>query len=43
MLSLAVQERVPVTHLRHMMYAYPTFYRGIADAVRDLARNAGLE
>lgn len=37
MLSLAVFERVPTDRLRQMIYAYPTFYRGIEDALRDLA------
>jgi pyruvate/2-oxoglutarate dehydrogenase complex dihydrolipoamide dehydrogenase (E3) component len=42
MLALAVQEQVPVRRLRHMILAYPTFHRGIADAVRGLARQAGI-
>ena len=37
MLTLAVHERVPTDHLRQMIYAYPTFHRGIEDALRDLA------
>lgn len=37
MLALAVQAGVPVDNLRHMIYAYPTFHRGIEDALRDLA------
>ncbi len=36
LLTLAVHARVPVDHLRHMMYAYPTFHRGVEDAIRDL-------
>ena len=35
-LVVAVQARVPVDTLRHMIYAYPTFHRGIEDALRDL-------
>jgi pyruvate/2-oxoglutarate dehydrogenase complex dihydrolipoamide dehydrogenase (E3) component len=35
-LALAVQERIPVDHLRSMMYAYPTFHRGIEAALADL-------
>ncbi|MGN6161637.1 MAG: dihydrolipoyl dehydrogenase family protein [Marmoricola sp.] len=35
-LAVAVQARVPVSTLEHMIYAYPTFYRGIQDAIRDL-------
>lgn len=36
-LAVAVHARVPVEQLRHMIYAYPTFHRGIQDALRDLA------
>lgn len=36
MLALAIQARVPVGTLRHMIYAYPTFHRGIEDALRNL-------
>lgn len=36
-LSVAVHARVPVETLRTMIYAYPTFHRGIEDAVRDLS------
>lgn len=36
MLALAVQAEIPVTDLRRMIYAYPTFHRGIEDALRDL-------
>src|SRR5215207_4182361 len=36
-LVVAVQARVPVDTLRHMIYAYPTFHRGIEDALRELA------
>jgi pyruvate/2-oxoglutarate dehydrogenase complex dihydrolipoamide dehydrogenase (E3) component len=35
-LALAVHARVPVATLRTMIYAYPTFHRGIEDALRDL-------
>jgi pyruvate/2-oxoglutarate dehydrogenase complex dihydrolipoamide dehydrogenase (E3) component len=37
MLQLAVQAQVRTDELRRMIYAYPTFYRGIEDALRDLA------
>jgi len=37
MLTLAVQARVPLDTLRHMIYAYPTFHRAVEDALRDLA------
>jgi pyruvate/2-oxoglutarate dehydrogenase complex dihydrolipoamide dehydrogenase (E3) component len=35
-LAVAVHGEVPVEKLRHMIYAYPTFHRGIEDALRDL-------
>jgi len=35
-LALAVHAEVPLDRLRHMIYAYPTFHRGIEDALRDL-------
>jgi pyruvate/2-oxoglutarate dehydrogenase complex dihydrolipoamide dehydrogenase (E3) component len=36
MLALAIKAEVPVSTLRAMIYAYPTFYRGVEDALRDL-------
>ena len=36
LLALAVHAEVPVTTLASMIYAYPTFHRGVQDAVRDL-------
>jgi pyruvate/2-oxoglutarate dehydrogenase complex dihydrolipoamide dehydrogenase (E3) component len=36
MLTLAVHARVPVAALRTMIYAYPTFHRGVLDALTDL-------
>jgi len=35
-LQVAIRAEVPVATLRNMPYAYPTFYRGIEDALRDL-------
>lgn len=35
-LAVAVHAEVPVATLRSMIYAYPTFHRGIEDALRDL-------
>ena len=35
-LSVAVHARTPVEVLRSMIYAYPTFHRGIEDALNDL-------
>ncbi|GAA4924666.1 NAD(P)/FAD-dependent oxidoreductase [Stackebrandtia albiflava] len=36
MLTLAVKAKVPIDTLRDMIYAYPTFHRGVLDAVHDL-------
>lgn len=36
-LSVAVHGEVPLDTLRSMIYAYPTFHRGIEDALRALA------
>ncbi|MEC4020783.1 FAD-dependent oxidoreductase [Streptomyces sp. H27-D2] len=35
-LAVAVQAEVPVERLRHMIYAYPTFRRGMEDALAAL-------
>jgi len=35
-LVLAIQAEVPTKTLEHMIYAYPTFHRGIETAVKDL-------
>ncbi|MCQ8768191.1 dihydrolipoyl dehydrogenase family protein [Streptomyces telluris] len=35
-LAVAVQAEVPVETLRHMIFAYPTFHRGVEDALADL-------
>jgi pyruvate/2-oxoglutarate dehydrogenase complex dihydrolipoamide dehydrogenase (E3) component len=37
LLTLAVHAEVPIEQLRSMIYAYPTFHRGVEDALRDLA------
>lgn len=37
LLTLAVHTRTPLATLRGMIYAYPTFHRGIEDALRDLS------
>jgi pyruvate/2-oxoglutarate dehydrogenase complex dihydrolipoamide dehydrogenase (E3) component len=37
-LVVAVHAAVPLERLRSMIYAYPTFHRGILDAVKDLRR-----
>ena len=36
LLVLAVHAQIPVSTLRSMIYAYPTFHRGIEDALRGL-------
>lgn len=36
-LVVAVHAAVPISQLRHMIYAYPTFHRAIEDALRALA------
>lgn len=36
MLTLAVHAETPVETLRSMIYAYPTFHRGVEDALRSL-------
>lgn len=36
LLALAVHARIPVTTLRSMIYAYPTFHRAIESALDDL-------
>lgn len=35
-LAVAVHAAVPLNQLRDMIYAYPTFYRAISDALRDM-------
>jgi pyruvate/2-oxoglutarate dehydrogenase complex dihydrolipoamide dehydrogenase (E3) component len=37
MLTLAVHAEIPLPVLDSMIYAYPTFHRGVTDALRDLA------
>ncbi|MGI9604519.1 MAG: dihydrolipoyl dehydrogenase family protein [Acidimicrobiales bacterium] len=37
LLSLAVHAAVPIQTLQSMIYAYPTFHKGIEDALGDLA------
>jgi pyruvate/2-oxoglutarate dehydrogenase complex dihydrolipoamide dehydrogenase (E3) component len=40
-LAVAVHARVPVRRLREMIYAYPTFHRGIEAALDDLDSDGG--
>jgi hypothetical protein len=37
LLTLAIHARAPLEGLRSMIYAYPTFHRGVEDVLRDLA------
>ncbi len=37
LLTLAVHARIPIEELRSMIYAYPTFHRGVEDALRNLS------
>lgn len=37
LLSLAVHAQIPVSTIRQMIFAYPTFHKGIEDALNDLA------
>jgi pyruvate/2-oxoglutarate dehydrogenase complex dihydrolipoamide dehydrogenase (E3) component len=34
--ELAIKNQIPSDDLRHLIYAYPTFYRGVGEAVRNL-------
>lgn len=34
--DLAIKAEVPVSTPRGILYGYPTFYRGVEDALRDL-------
>lgn len=36
LLTLAVHAEIPIDTLRQMIYAYPTFHRGVEDALRGL-------
>lgn len=37
LLTLAIRRRIPVDELRDLIFPYPTFVRGVEDALRDLA------
>jgi hypothetical protein len=34
---LAIRERIPLAVLRELIYPYPTFVRGVGDALRQLS------
>jgi len=37
LLTLAVHAAIPIEQLRSMIYAYPTFHRGVEDALRNIS------
>lgn len=37
LLALAVHAKIPIPTLRSMIYAYPTFHKGVEDALKELA------
>ena len=41
MLSMAIQARVPIRDLQKVIYAYPTFYGGVGEAIGAYARGVG--
>ena len=41
MLATAVHARVPIATLQHMIYAYPTFYGGVGEALGAYGRGIG--
>jgi pyruvate/2-oxoglutarate dehydrogenase complex dihydrolipoamide dehydrogenase (E3) component len=43
LLALAVHAEIPVSTLRSMIYAYPTFHRAVEDALKDLAGHLSVE
>lgn len=40
--ELAIRKQLPSDDLRHLIYAYPTFYRGVGEAVRMLGPDIHL-
>jgi len=40
--ELAIKQQIPSDELRHLIYAYPTFYRGAGEAVRKLGPDVHL-
>ncbi len=37
--ELAIKAKIPTDELRHLIYAYPTFYRGVGEAVAALGKD----
>src|SRR6184192_3597115 len=40
--ELAIKSQIPIDDLRHLIYAYPTFYRGVGEAVRNLGSDVHM-
>jgi hypothetical protein len=40
-MSVAIQERLPVTRLRRIIYPYPTLCGGVGEAIGAYARGIG--
>jgi len=40
--ELAIRNEIPIDDLRHLIYAYPTFYRGVGEAVRNLGSDVHM-
>ncbi|HET9848835.1 MAG TPA: NAD(P)/FAD-dependent oxidoreductase [Candidatus Dormibacteraeota bacterium] len=40
--ELAIRQEIPSDDLRHLIYAYPTFYRGVGEAIRNLGPDAHM-
>ncbi len=36
LLVLAIKERIPIASFKEMIFPYPTFVRGVEDALREL-------
>ena len=42
LLAAAVHSRMPIKDLQNMIYAYPSFYGGIGEAVGAYGRGTGM-
>ena len=40
--ELAIKSQIPIDDLRHLIYAYPTFYRGVGEAIRNLGSDVHM-
>lgn len=41
MLSTVIQAKIPIKDLQHLIYAYPTFYGGVGEAIGAYGRGIG--